>query len=139
MLKDKFELTKGEAWGVQTFIEESANDIQQSSKYLPNTDDLPTTHEHYVRREQEVRNGQTLSILKVGVRLKAEKKPKVSTEPDELNTLDLPTLEVEAAKLGLEPTAFKRLNKAGRVKALRTAKAQHQPTPELVETAATGE
>lgn len=101
------------------FIIEGAKEMQDWAGFLPATDDLPTTHEHFVTHSIEDRNGHPLTIVEVGVR---EKKIATSRpEPDELNAMDDKELETESVRRGVIDYP-KGASKAKRVAAIRAHK-----------------
>jgi hypothetical protein len=103
----------------KAFIVEGAEEMQDWVGFLPQTEDLPTTHEHYVVHRKETRNDRVLTIIEVEVREKAKPAnsaivigdpPATATsgsiaaslpvESDNLNALGSDQLEVAAAVAG---------------------------------------
>ncbi len=122
MLSDPQTKTADGLYAVKKFIIESSKDLQNVNQYLPPTDELPVTHEHYVRHYVEDRNGKPLKIVEVSVRPKASA-PTVAS--DGLDRLDEPNLEDAAAKAGVEMTEYKKLkSKAKRIEMIREARLQ---------------
>jgi hypothetical protein len=119
MLRDPDRPTEDGKYSIRTFIAESAKEMQEAAKALPETADLPTTHEHYVRHFRRERNGVELSCIEVGVRPKAGAAP--AQEPDGLNQFDDAQLEVEAAKAGVKDYP-KGQSKAKRIAVIREAR-----------------
>ncbi len=119
------------------WIIESAKEMQECSKFLPPTDELPTTHEHRIEHFAFELNGQMLNAIRVGVRPKivarkvnpdAVDEEAVHTEPDSLNSMDDAQLEEEAAKAGVKNYP-KNSPKNMRVGAIRKAQLTKRPPP----------
>jgi hypothetical protein len=107
----------------RVFILESDKEGAEAMKWAPPTPDLPTTHEHYVTHDTEVRQGQTLKLLRIGVRRKVLNAPVVPAEPDNLNDLSDALLE-DAAAVAQVKNYPKSASKAKRVAAIREARKQ---------------
>lgn len=151
MLKEQ--IVKSPESTYRDFIVESAKELVEDDKYLPLDKDLPTDWERFVELRTENRKGQELTIKRVGVRKKAatatvtpaSSDPAVTavlpigvtitatsgssaTEPDTLNSLDLPALELEAAKSGVTITdKWRKKSKAEKVKDIREQRAKVAP------------
>ncbi len=122
MLRDK-DRPGDDGYTVRTLIMESAKEGQEWTKCLPSTEDLPTTHEHFIAHKQ-LADGR--NVIEIGVRRKPQTAAdKPIAEPDKLNSLSEPALETEAARKGLDVAAFKKLpSKAKKVEALRAVPAR---------------
>lgn len=130
MLRDgKDEPTPDNKFKIRRYILESQVEGQDALAYAPPTDDLPETHEHYIRHYTDNRNGRDLMMLEIGVREKAVK-PKQTG--DGLNDLDDDALEVAAAMAGgIEIESFRKLSKSKKIKAVRESR-QSAPSHVLV-------
>lgn len=106
------------------FIMESAKELQQFAKFLPDTAELPTTHEHFVETRTDARG---LTIKYVGVREKAVRLDALANAPlpeaDGLNAMSDADLETVAAKVGVTNYPRK-AGKSQRVAAIREARAK---------------
>lgn len=82
------------------WIIESSKELSTTAKIFPDSADLPTTHEFFVKHEIITRNGQNLTTIEVGVRPKATAAT-APIESDKLNEMSDAALEEEAAKAGV--------------------------------------
>lgn len=111
----------------RTYILESQKEGQEVQGFAPSTDDLPETHEHYVRHFTEIVNDRELMMVEIGVRPKTVQPAKAS---DGLNDLDDAGLETSAARAGCDMVAYKKAadddakksTKTRRVKMIREAR-----------------
>ena len=148
MLKEPI-IKTGDGYATRKHIIEGDKELQETLLYLPDTRNLPTTHEIFVEHAKEERNKQILRTVTIGVRRKASAPvqapqtaeasilpvedaapatppaPAPTSEPDNLNDLDDAALELEAAKASITVNvAWRRKNKAERVRAIRDARAK---------------
>src|SRR2546428_2888545 len=97
--------TEDAAYETCSWVIESRAERQAWTKFLPDTTDLPSTHEHFVRHFTEERNGCEVMLIEVGVRRKQAAHLPLhppTTEADGLNAMDDATLETEAARVGVK-------------------------------------
>lgn len=114
--REQDRVTEDKKFSVRTWIIESAKEMQEWQKFAPESSMLPSTHEHFVTYRKEQVGAQALTMIDMGVRLRADA-PAGNPARAGLESLDDSNFEFEAVRRGYELVKARKAKKAEAVTA----------------------